>query len=42
MDDKNGYTCSCTGSYRGVNCEGTVVFVDPKDNLYKLFILLHI
>lgn len=40
MDDKNGYTCSCTGSYRGVNCEGTVLFVDPKDNLYKLFILL--
>ena len=25
-DNKNGYECRCIGSYRGVNCEGSVPF----------------
>ena len=34
VDNKNGYACSCIGSYRGVNCEGIALFVtDAKDNL---------
>lgn len=33
IDNKNGYSCSCIGSYRGVNCEGIAFFVDAKDNL---------
>ena len=34
IDGKNGYTCSCIGSYRGFNCEGIVLFVDATDNLF--------
>ena len=34
VDNKNGYACSCIGSYRGINCEGIELFVtDAKNNL---------
>lgn len=40
IDNKNGYFCLCIGFYRGVNCEGIVLFVDVKNNFFVILIFI--